>query len=545
MKLHMANESVSARSATFIIALTALLVCSGTTFSETVVPPAPSPLSRAVVLDTLKYLRDAWSATGRPWVARYAGLRWSAGTWSLDATWPSAPQNVAPQAYYVEYATRPALQLARVTHDDALLDELAAIYAAYFPRFERIDALRERAGDSISIAMLAGAGRASARTLPWIEHVGRTQRMRECELCTAQFLHPVARLIRTIAELPPERRTGTMLSVVREYAPLIAGDELERYAYETRWEYWGLRGLPRGLVPVWADLASGHIQFSKKYQRAMQDRDLWIIATAAELLGAAKTDSSLLAIGDNTRQIRRIVTTGIQFLQTKRTLHPDTRDFDGQRVGSVDYFEGDFDDHPDLAYAGDTSAAIPSSSAPIPGINVGWDLGHAYRIPVFLRSLTDNRAAIGIEFPSSDELRLVTNQFAFHAFRGDLERPVFRNYLDGTDGWYRVNYASRTGTGYPPSRYCDNRVNGRPCLSRSAVMGWGLLAHNNSRLRNVLNAVAHLAQSRDPETMAFRDRYYGAPAQPFTDVDDHGRPAYPFVLFALLAEQIDDAPNRP
>src|SRR5689334_15242983 len=57
-------------------------------------PPAPSRLEFQVPaaqlpFDLAAYRRAAWEHAGRPWLERYAGLKWNATSakWELDQTW--------------------------------------------------------------------------------------------------------------------------------------------------------------------------------------------------------------------------------------------------------------------------------------------------------------------------------------------------------------------------------------------------------------------------------------------------------------------------
>ena len=173
-----------------------------------------------------------------------------------------------------------------------------------------------------------------------------------------------------------------------------------------------------------------------------------------------------------------------------------------------------------------------------------WDVSHAYRIPVLLRSLADTRGANGTTFPTEHDIRLAINEYVYRAFNGDRAHPLFHNFLDGTDGWYRVNYSGRVGTGYPPSACCDAHTSTPPCLCRGAVMGWGLLSSWSPDLRRVLDSVTALAMSNDSATIAYRDRYYSRDQEPFALHDRSGRETYPFLLYGLLAETIAPRPSE-
>jgi hypothetical protein len=326
-----------------------------------------------------------------------------------------------------------------------------------------------------------------------------------------------------------------MLRFAASYKPLIVDDHLIRLGYEARPSISGVKNLPSTLVGTWNAFAAG-TRTPKRYQSAMRDRDLWLVATAAEVLGASKADPSLVPLGSAAAQLRELVAAGVRFFQQSRTLYTDTKDLSGRTVQSASYFNGDYADHPETAFSGYVGARFPESSDAVTAPQASWDVSHAYRIPVFLRSLSDNRGASGTTFPSDEDIRLVTNQYAYRAFNGDLSHPLFHNYFDGTDGWFRVNYLSRTGTGYPPSTLCDAHTSSRPCLSRGAIMAWGLLTPWSPDLKRVLNSILALGDATDADHVAFRNRYYYRDGEPLSLRSANGSEAFPFLLFGLTAE---------
>jgi hypothetical protein len=485
------------------------------------------------------YLQRAWEIAGRAWLQRYSGLKWNdkIGNWELDPQWPHAETGVGPQAYYLEYAARGAVNLALVAHDIRLMDELAGFYLAYLKRFTTLGALRGKQSPRTSTELLDNQGPDTARTLGWVEKTAdHKERVRECTLCNSQFFHPAARLIRAISTLSGSERTPVMKQFISAYVPLIIRDHLFRLVYEARWNYWGARDLPKELINIWRAIIGATAPPKLSYQHAMLDRDLWLIATAAEVLGANANDPELVPLSpDESARLREIVGVGVQLFRKKRTLYLDTRDFQGRVVRSASYFNGDFDDHADMAYAGYEGSGFPRPAEKRRPHGGSWDISHFYRVPVFLRSLWDNRKATGLSFPQANDIRLVINQYVYRVFQGDFDRPLFRNFFDGRDGWYRVGYHG-PAFGYPPSRDCDMRDKNRPCLTVAGVFGWGLLSFMHEDLAKLQFALMSLAARSDPATVAFRDRYYTYNGESFAFSDTHGGVKYPFLLFAVLAD---------
>jgi hypothetical protein len=494
----------------------------------------PDPLDRA-------YLLALWEHAGRPWLERYGGVSWDGArhTWLLDTAWAEAAVAGA-QAYYLEYALRPAVNIALETGDTALIDEMAGFHLTHLRRFATLGAMRGRRGLRTSTALLDQQGSDAARTLPWLQPGTLRDDLRECQLCDAQFFHPVARLIRVISMLPPEERTPVMDTFVSAYAHLIVNEHLLRMVYDAEWTYWDATELPKHLIDIWRATTNPTRRPRHSYEYGVQDWDLWYIATTAEMLGAEANDPGLVGLsGREISRLQRLVTTGIALLQSHRTLYTDTRDLRGDVVASASYFNGDQDDHGDMAYAGYDGAAFPAPQDAAPPRGGSWDISHAYRIPVLFRALYDNRKATGGSFPMPADLALIANEYVYRVFRGDFARPVLRNFFDGHDAWHRVN--REAGSGYPPSLYCDMRVETRPCLTVAGVFGWGLLDFVNPDLGRLRMATLELALTHDADRITFRDRYYRYAGSTFSAETPDGRPQYPFLLLALLAETADRA----
>jgi hypothetical protein len=332
-----------------------------------------------------------------------------------------------------------------------------------------------------------------------------------------------------------------MQALVRGYTPLVVREHLVRIVFEAR---------PIGtffedarLIDVWRETAREGSRASRN-SRSLRDVDLWLIAAAAEMVGAHVADPVAVRFdGDDLTRLRDLVRVGVAALATKRTVYRDVRDFSGRTVESASYFNGDADDHPDMAYAAHQGETPPSPRQLARSRGASWDISHFYRMPVLMRALYVNRAATAVPFPTEHDLTLVINQYTYRVFNGLTERPLFVNFFDGSDGWYRLGYHG-AGFGYPPSMYCDARDERRPCLTAGGVFGWGLLAAYHTDLRLVQDAVIRLATSGDPEVARFRERYYRFNDETFAWTDPDGRPRYPMLLFVLLGDGSDRQPLR-
>jgi hypothetical protein len=340
----------------------------------------------------------------------------------------------------------------------------------------------------------------------------------------SQFFHPVARLIRVVTLLPEAERTPAMKAFVSQYAPLIVHDHLLRLFY----------GKNQLVDRYWKTMISSPTLPVKAYASCLTDRELWAIGTAAEMLGANANDPVLVPLrsGEETR-LQEVVQLGVTALARVKTYYPDTRNFKGQTVGSVSYFNGIWWKEDEYAFSGYTGASFPTEADKALAPEASWDISHAYRIPVFFRSLYDNKKATGIDFPSVSDVELLTNQLMYQVYQGNFLKPLFNNFLDGSNGWYRVGYVGRGEWGYPPAQYCGSQES-LPCMTGGALMGWGLLAFFNPDLEQLEHSLVTLAWRNDPETKSFKDRYFRYVGS-YSFQDANGQWQYPVLLLWVLA----------
>ena len=471
------------------------------------------------------YTRAAWNNSGRAWMSDYSGIAWdsSSGEWTVDASWADAATNVAPDAYDLEFAARGAVNMGAVRDDLALLDELAAFYVAYENRFTTLGAMR--AMTQYNTSLLPQGEPDSTETLIWVNSSGGITYVEECDLCNSQFYYPVARLLRIITTLPTSQRTPAMLAFASWYGPVLATDHLSRLLSRNNGQLLTqIQSTPGGL----------------------DDEGLWLAAEAAELLGANANDPNLVPLtSSQITSLQQAVGIIFSALETQyRTYVPGTTNFQAQAVGSVSYFNGTFqyDDQADYAYSGYVGQTFPTPQDAAVQANASWDISHAYRFPVFLRALYDNRKTTGGSFPASSEVQLVTNQLVYMNFQGNMDEPLFNNFFDGSDGWYRVGYHGPT-FGYPPAQYCNNYADvgpyTMPCLTPGAVQGWGLLAFFNPDLTELEHALANLAWATDSTHAAFRQQYYYYAGQDFAAVDSSSQTQYPILLYFILSNNAE------
>lgn len=493
---------------------------------------ASTPSDSALVA----YARWAWQTAGRAQLGNLEGMTWDSTSrrWSTNSGWSGA-DDAGAAAYESQLVMSGLIGLAQATSDHGLLTEAAQFFVDLQARFRTVGQIRAQAvpgtGD-------LPTGDATAKTFPWLHHGAHNREVIECVLCNGQALHPAARLVHLVAALPPDQRTDPMREFLTAYVPLLAHDHVVRQMFQ---ENTGHKGWPSYMdhrISRWEAISAGQTPPIERYQYVMTDADLWLLATAAELLEAHRLDPGAVPLGADEESLKRVVSAGRAFLQKSITPHPDTKDLAGQVAGSLGYFEGDYDTHPEHAYTGYAGASYPGPADKRAATGVSWDISHLNRLPVALRSLWDARQALGPGFPDSTALRLTTNQYLYRAFNGDWQLPAFRNFFDGSDGWYRVDYDGQKNWAYPPSTICDNQVPGRLCLSGGGVRGWGVLAFVSPDLDKLGQGLFRLASDPAAPAKAFRARVYVKSGEPMFLALGSPTVRPSLLLFQLIGEYL-------
>ena len=310
-----------------------------------------------------------------------------------------------------------------------------------------------------------------------------------------------------------------MKQFVADYVPLIAKEHIFRLNFAERMRQ---------------DMTPGSPYFRK---RGMIPDAIFDTASAAELLGAHALDSKLIVLSDESlSKLKGLVRAGVERLQFSQTL---SKDASGRLCAS--YFNGDYDRTEDMEYARYEGETFPTPVQKAGPQGISWDISHFSLIPMFLWSLFENRRATGVDFPQPADIEHICNQYAFHVFEGDYQKPLFKNFFDGSDGWYRVSYLGRSNYGIAPSRFCNTFDPSHGCTTIAGIYSWSLLASIDPDIARVQTALIDLARSNDPsvacfEPRCFRERYYRYADTSFSFLDADGKVQYSPALVVVLSE---------
>ncbi|HUN62731.1 MAG TPA: hypothetical protein VMU53_12110 [Candidatus Sulfotelmatobacter sp.] len=474
-------------------------------------------------INTKSYLDQAWETKIRAGFTANSGFAWDPASheWRIATKLPEDAQRaIAHYASWTAVPARVALNTAQAYHELDRLDELAKFYSLFLQTYFTTLKNMRAAPDAKQKLLGPETGPDSARTMVWyVKQPDGSFLLRECYLCNADYFFPTARLVRAIAGLKGSERTPAMKQFVAAYVPLLAREHALRLNFAQRMQ---------------EDMTPGNPAYKK---RIMIADEILAVAVAAELLGAHAQDPAFVLLSpDDIAQLKNLLAVGVARFQFSRTTYKDAA---GRTCAS--YFNGDYDTSEDMNYARYEGESFPSPSQKAPSQGASWDISHFNLIPMFLWCLHENKNASGIDFPQQADIDAFANQFVFHVFEGDYQKPLFRNFFDGTDGWYRVSYSGRANYGIAPSRFCSMFDTSHGCTTISGIYSWGLLASLNDGIARVQLSLIDLAKSSDPtiacfDKQCFRERYYRYADASFSFLDSQGQLQYSPALAVVLSE---------
>lgn len=273
-------------------------------------------------------------------------------------------------------------------------------------------------------------------------------------LAASQFIGMVAETLHRVARIAPAERSAIQSRFAAAAMPL-ALDHIRRWTSE-RPGAWTQIGLGcKGYGETVTDYMSIAIRRGTRpdeplYCRGLTGSELWTIYIAVELAAALRADRSMAEdAGIELGMLDRTIALGSDFLASKFHV-TDVIDERGRRRQGMVVQPGDFSAHFDHAYAGYVGDAFPqpADQARVSGLSI--DIPHAGRLVTLLFALAEDHPEPERRAEFAAWRERLANQLAYIVFNGNLDAPRFRNFLDGSNGWYRVNHEGRDGFGFPP-----------------------------------------------------------------------------------------------
>jgi hypothetical protein len=323
--------------------------------------------------------------------------------------------------YNIEIATNNLLTYAGRRKDTDILDDIAQLYLVAFPYLKD-----DKRGH-----------------LVWIYTSSTTRVAKEnpkllggeVMLCSVQFLYAVSSLIDFVARVSPENRKPAMKEAVEKFASVIIRDHYLRWIVS--WEPMIKRKLNMGVK-------------LKNYDNKVTDKETFLVAGVVKMLSANHIDAKAVPLSvAEKKTFLDFAVLGSKLLQSH--LSPSQlKDFNGNPVIGLNFDSGFWDACPGNAYAGYIGDKFPEPADKKAAVSLGWDISHARRFVDVFDTLYDNRDITHQSFPDETIMKGLANQVAYGVFNGDFKHPLFTNYMNGANGWYRVGYQGRINFGYGP-----------------------------------------------------------------------------------------------
>lgn len=411
--------------------------------------------------------------------------------------WVTESSNNPYHLYNIQGETNNLLKYAALSKDNQIIEELVWLYSLSLKTLDETD--------RYAYYYLPGQSRRSIHKLNskhkmWLddtEPVGN-----ENILASSQFLYVLSEATAIVSKLPHDKQTQMMKNSTQQFVSVLL-DHYERWIFG-RPGHFQVRGWGCKKNNKYVSSAMNHFNFlekkskkalgdnsSPKYCNAVTDTDLWIIAGVANLLAANRYDKDLVKISPKKYSaLLRYITLGVKLLN-HRFVNTELENFDGKKVTGALFDPGVWDDYHSYTYSGYCNENFPldtTLSKKMRGQGLGWDLSHARRYVHVFGALFQHRAALNLNFPSENIMKMLTNQFLYATFNRDFNRPLFANFMDGSNGWFRVRYASRPGFGYGPWDMSLSALEGGYCF-------WSLY---NCDVKTVFQALFKMICSNDP-----------------------------------------------
>lgn len=187
-----------------------------------------------------------------------------------------------------------------------------------------------------------------------------------------------------------------------------------------------------------------------------------------------------------------------------------------QADGSMHYFSG-LDDgfwnlYPDNSYAGYTGDKKPldcisntlNTSPMVSKKKLGWDFSHARRIVRLFETIervNNIDLKVDLSFIDHRVISAFVNQLVYKIWNQNSSFPLFGNYWNGENGWYRVSYNNGSGVCYEGKKPYGLSVS----FPTGGFITWGKY---NPVISKLGKRLLQLSFSESPAESIFMNQYY-------------------------------------
>ena len=314
------------------------------------------------------------------------------------------------------------------------------------------------------------------------EHVGGS----------AKLIYEVSRILNEISEIPNFKRTESMNQFVEDWWDVVIEDHYNRWFFLDVGEFRAISGKKcqsvqerYNLFEYFEKIYSNSFNDNPSYCNTLRDYDFIYVSGIIEAMTANIKDPVSFPLEDElSDSFYDFISLSLKLIDSK-IYESDIKSRDGLIVSGIEWDPGALIDMSDYCYGNDESISLPVVAPSNPcrdpnkAIEVGPDFNHFKSYYNLLESINNNQEYFSssdyfYSFNSDNKLRSLSNQVSEIVFNGDFISPLFSNYLDGSNGWYRVS-TIKDVRGYCPSCRSDSYYNG----------GWAKLSYYNEDLEGL------------------------------------------------------------
>jgi hypothetical protein len=233
------------------------------------------------------------------------------------------------------------------------------------------------------------------------------------------------------------------------------------------------------------------------------DTDLFIIAGLSLVLAAHEADPERVPVSREDRKLYSQYLREAEELLAERVQVRPVTGPDGSIPGFA-FDNGLYRDYKDHTYAAYDEMTFPTGNLRVKtSKDATWDVSHARRFFFVFNALEKAAPAAGLNLDYRSFMHGLAHQF-YHVIYADTVRYLFANYINGDNGWYRVNYHGE-GFGFPPYSMSQAALEG----------GWFFLGDYYPPIDELGNKIWN-AFNKDAEAY---NRYYGVVYRNFQPVN--------------------------
>ncbi|SFV68261.1 hypothetical protein MNB_SV-14-515 [hydrothermal vent metagenome] len=331
-------------------------------------------------------------------------------------------------------------------------------------------------------------------------------------IASSQFLFVISFAVYKISLIPNEQRSKTMNEFIRRFSPILLshykrwvlgvkenGKEIKLGSFSRRG--WGCKDkednyiYARTLNKMITELDNNSYH-GASYCNVIADPSLLTIAGLGYYLAGEKNQEK--STNKTIEELNSFFIKSIKIL-SKKFKKSTIKDLNNRPIDILTFQEGAWYGHPNYEYSDYNGLSFPKEKDKKSSYFIGRDVSHGSRLLYLLEMLVATKDKFNIEFPTSNDMEMFTNSFYYRVFNQDLKRPLFKNYLNGSNGWFRVNYDSRKGYGYAPYQIG----------SLGALLGgYPRLAKYNNELEKVFITLFKKFNSIKKEDREFINKFY-------------------------------------